>query len=84
MATMERTSSEQPRSTAAMRTFAREGSMGKSAILRPRRVRRPSSSRAERAYSSSRAVNMVLVGGGSMKSKCSKSLIPIAFSIRIV
>ena len=39
--------------------------MGKSAILRPRRVNRPSSSRADSAYNSSRAVNIVFVGGGS-------------------
>lgn len=40
--------------------------------------------KAERAYSSSRAVNIVFVGGGSMKSKWIRSLMPIALSIRMV
>ena len=51
--------------TEAIRTFDKLGSIGKSAILRPRRVKRPSSSSAERAYSSSKAVSIVFVGGGS-------------------
>lgn len=84
MATIVRISSEQLISTDLMSDLERGGSMGKSAIWRPRRVRRPSSSKAPRQYSSSSAVSIVFVGGGSMKSKCRRSLIPMALSIRIV
>ena len=60
------------------------GSIGKSAILRPRRVSSPSSSSALSAYSCSIAVIMVCGGGGSIKSKLSRSFTPIALSMRIV
>jgi ATP-dependent RNA helicase DHX8/PRP22 len=53
-------------------------------IFRPRRVRRPSSSSADNAYRPSKAVSIVCAGGGSIKSKLSKSLTPIALSWRIV
>ena len=68
-ATMVRISSEHPKSTAAMSIFDMGGSSGNSAILRPRRVSRPSSSSAPRLYSCSNALMSVCGGGVSMKSK---------------
>ncbi len=66
---MVRISSEQPRSTLAMSILDTGGSSGNSAIFRPSLVSIPSSSRAPRLYSCSRAETRVAGGGGSMKSK---------------
>ena len=74
-----RTSSEQPSSTDWMRIFESGGSSGNSAMRRPSSVSRPSSSRALSAKSDSIAEMSVGTGGASMKSKCSRSLTPIAF-----
>ena len=55
MATIVRISSEHPRSTDAISILLMGGSSGNSAILRPRRVSSPSSSRAPRLYNCSSA-----------------------------
>jgi len=47
-------------------------------------VKRPSSSKAERAYKLSKAATKVYTGGGSIKSKLIKSLIPMAFKSKTV
>ena len=84
MATIVKISSEHPKSTLAMSILLIGGSSGNSAILRPRRVSKPSSSNAPRLYSCSKAVTSVAGGGGSIKSKLIKSLIPIAFIVNTV
>eukprot|EP00982_Pelagococcus_subviridis_P004021 29026-Pelagococcus_subviridis.AAC.7 len=84
IATIVRISSEHPKSTAAMSILLIGGSSGNSAIFRPSRVRSPSSSNAPRLYSCSSALTSVCGGGGSMKSKFRRSLIPIAFIVSVV
>mmetsp|Transcript_10773 Transcript_10773/g.44578 ORF Transcript_10773/g.44578 Transcript_10773/m.44578 type:complete len:205 (-) Transcript_10773:1826-2440(-) len=79
--TMVMISSEHLRSTLAMSVFDMGGSSGNSAILRPRRVSSPSSSSAPRLYSVSSAVMSVAGGGGSMKSKPIRSLMPSDLSM---
>ena len=78
------TSSEHPSSTDWMRILERGGSSGNSAMRRPRSVSSPSSSSAPSAKSDSIAATRVCTGGASIKSKCIKSLTPIAFMDRTV
>jgi len=61
--------------------FASIGSSGNSAMRRPSLVSSPRSLRAPKAYSCSRALSKVSVGGGSMKSKPMRSLMPKLLSI---
>ena len=56
------------------------GSTGNSAILRPNFVSSPLWFRAPRAYNCSSASTRVSWGGGSMKSKWMRSLIPKLFN----
>ena len=77
-------SSTQHRSTAVNNILAYGGSRGNSAIFLPTLVSNPSSSNAPKAYNCSIAAIIVYTGGGSMKSKFSRSWIPIAFNSRIV
>ena len=74
------TSSTQLRSTAVKSILENVGSRGNSAIFRPKRDNSPSSSNAPNAYKFSSAVIKDYKGGGSIKSKLIKSLIPIAFN----
>ena len=84
IATIVRSSSAQPKSTDWIRIFDKGGSSGNSAIRRPCRVSSPSSSEAPSAYSPSSADTNVWTGGASIKSKCSRSLTPIAFMLSTV
>jgi hypothetical protein len=77
-------SSEHPKSTDVNVIFDNYGSRGNSAINLPSFVSNPSSSSAPRVYNDSMAAIKVYTGGGSIKSKFIKSLIPIAFSINTV
>lgn len=73
-------SSAHIRSTAVNNILDNGGSNGNSAILLPNLVKSPSSSKADKAYRLSKAATKVYTGGGSIKSKLIKSLIPIAFN----
>ena len=77
-------SSTQFKYTAVNNILAYGGSNGNSAIFLPTLVSNPSSSKAPNAYNYSIAAIIVYTGGGSMKSKLSKSWIPIAFNNKIV
>ncbi len=65
----------------AMTILASMGSRGNSAMRLPSLVSSPWSFSAPRAYSCSSALKRVSVGGGSMKSKFIRSLMPKDFSI---
>lgn len=62
-------------------TLANIGSNGNSAILLPNLVNSPLSFNAPSAYNYSNARNNNSCGGGSIKSKLTKSLIPKLFNI---
>ena len=81
---MVKISSEHPKSTLAMSILLIGGSSGNSAIFRPSLVSNPSSSSAPKLYNCSNDVTSVAAGGESMKSKFSKSFIPIAFIVNTV
>jgi hypothetical protein len=66
-------SSTQPKSTAVKSILAYGGSRGNSAIFLPTFVSNPSSSNAPKAYNYSIAAIIVYIGGGSIKSKFSRS-----------
>ena len=67
-----------------MSIFDIGGYRGNSAIFKPNRVSKPSSSKQPKKYNYSSAYKSVWTAGGSMKSKFNKSLIPIAFNKRTV
>jgi hypothetical protein len=80
MAIMVEISSEQPKSTLVISILDIGGSKGNSAIFKPRRVSKPSSSKHPKKYNYSKAYINVYTAGGSIKSKFNKSFIPIAFN----
>ena len=77
-------SSLHPRSIEVRSIFDSDGNKGNSAIFIPILVNKPSSSKAPRAYNYSNEFIRVWTGGGSIKSKVNRSLIPIAFKFKTV
>lgn len=57
-------------------TFESYGSRGNSAIIEPTFVNSPLSSKASKSLNNYKALIKVSGAGGSIKSKCTKSLIP--------
>lgn len=77
-------SSGQPKSTPVSNILLSLGNNGNSAIFIPILVNNPSSSKAPKLYNYSNELIKVYTGGGSIKSKLSRSFMPIAFNYNTV